>query len=79
MEARASLGTLHATVASKKVTAHAQCKAMGLIRTNKLTGGDTQDGHWSRQTILAVETALDLVQVSDEAVVSMIRHGVDLL
>ena len=52
---------------------------MGLIRTNKLTGGDTQDGHWSRQTILAVETALDLVQVSDEAVVSMIRHGVDLL
>jgi hypothetical protein len=79
MEARTSLWTLHPAVACEKVAAHAQGKAVGLIRTDELGLVDLQNGHRGRNPILAVESALDFVQIPDSTMVAMIGHGVNLL
>jgi hypothetical protein len=79
MEAGASLGALHAAIAGKKVTAHAQGKAMSLVRTHKLTSMHLHDWNWSGQAILAIESALNLIEVSDKPVVPMVGHVIDFL
>jgi len=63
MEARTSLRTLHATITGKKVAAHAEGKAVGLIRAEKLTIVHPHDGYSLMPVamLVVVESAPDII------------------
>ena len=63
MEARTSLGTLHATITGKKVAAHAEGKAMCLVGAEKLAIVHPHNGYCILIPILVVivEPALDII------------------
>jgi hypothetical protein len=79
MEARASLWTLHPAVAGEKVTAHAQGKAVGLIRAEELGTIDLHYGHPGANFMIVVEAAHHIVQIHDSWVSLLMSHLIDLL
>ena len=79
MEARASLGTLHATVAGKEVTAHAESEAVRLIGAQKLATLHSHDGHDTMARLLVIEPALHMVEIHHLGVGASVSHLVDFL
>ena len=79
VEAGAALRTLHAAVAGKEVTAHAQCEAVRLVGAQEVSLFELLHLDRGRVAVLVVQLALNLVGICNPGVLPVLGHLVDLL